>query len=298
MSGAVTHVPVLVGPVVHHLVRREEGIYIDGTVGGGGHSEAILHQLGPRGKVAGLDRDSDALVVARERLREFGDRVLLLHTSYEDLEGACHALGVSQVDGILVDLGLSSLQLDRPERGFSFLHEGRLDMRMDATTGGTVEELLARAKEETLKRILREYGEEPFAGRIARAIALRRRERPLHTTTDLARLVLETIPRRAWPRKIHPATRTFQALRIAVNAEIERLENFLGKVPDFLRPGGRFVVLSYHSLEDRLAKLAGIRWERAGVMKRVTKKPMSAGEEEIRQNPRSRSAKLRVMERQ
>ncbi len=298
MSGAVTHVPVLVGPVVHHLVRREEGIYIDGTVGGGGHSEAILHQLGPRGKVAGLDRDSDALVVARERLREFGDRVLLLHTSYEDLEGACHALGVSQVDGILVDLGLSSLQLDRPERGFSFLHEGRLDMRMDATTGGTVEELLARAKEETLKRILREYGEEPFAGRIARAIALRRRERPLHTTTDLARLVLETIPRRAWPRKIHPATRTFQALRIAVNAEIECLENFLGKVPDFLRPGGRFVVLSYHSLEDRLAKLAGIRWERAGVMKRVTKKPMSAGEEEIRQNPRSRSAKLRVMERQ
>ncbi len=292
MSGAVTHVPVLVGPVVHHLVRREEGIYIDGTVGGGGHSEAILHQLGPRGKVAGLDRDSDALVVARERLREFGDRVLLLHTSYEDLEGACHALGVSQVDGILVDLGLSSLQLDRSERGFSFLHEGRLDMRMDATTGGTVEELLARAKEETLKRILREYGEEPFAGRIARAIALRRRERPLHTTTDLARLVLETIPRRAWPRKIHPATRTFQALRIAVNAEIECLENFLGKVPDFLRPGGRFVVLSYHSLEDRLAKLAGIRWERAA------KKPMSAGEEEIRQNPRSRSAKLRVMERQ
>lgn len=297
--GNFPHTPVLVEEVIRHLLVRSEDSYIDGTVGAGGHAEEILKRLKGEGRLLGIDRDSHILSIAQDRLKGFGGRCLFLHGSYEDLEAACHALGTHQVDGILLDLGVSSFQLDCAERGFSFSpsKEAELDMRMDPTTSETAQSIINRASPREIERILRDYGEEPFAKRIARAIIEERRRRPIQTTTELASLVSRVIPRRAHPSRIHPATRTFQALRIAVNHELERLENFLEKVPPFLAPGGRLVILSYHSLEDRLVKRSFLRRRQEGSFSVLTKKPIRAGEEEIRKNPRARSVKMRVAEK-
>lgn len=294
---SVLHRPVLVNEVVRHLVIRGEGTYIDGTLGCGGHAGAILKSLQGKGRLLGIDRDEEALSVARQRLSDFGGRCLFLHGSYEDLGAACDLLGTREVDGILLDLGISSLQVDSAERGFSFSKEALLDMRMNQQERTTAADLIRQGSERDLERILKEYGEEPFASRIARAIVQRRREKTITTTTELADLVARTIPRKAWPRRIHPATRTFQALRIQVNRELEKLNHFLTKAPHFLAPGGRLTILSYHSLEDRMVKISFLQGEREGVLKRVAKKPTFSSEEECLENPRARSARLRVAEK-
>lgn len=295
------HRAVLVDEVVRHLLSRPEGVYIDGTVGAGGHAEAILKKLGEKGRLLGIDRDEEILNLAEKRLEPFRERILFHHGSYEDLEQACDLLGTRQVDGILLDLGISSFQVDSAGRGFSFAKEADLDMRMDrsdsmadAVTAG---EIVQKSSERELEKILRELGEEPFARKIAGAIVEERRLRPIETTTALAALVAKTVPRRAWPRRIHPATRTFQALRIAVNRELDRLTAFLENVPAHLAPGGRLVILSYHSLEDRIVKQSFVRREREGIFKRLTKKPIRAGEAEIAENPRARSVRMRAVEK-
>jgi 16S rRNA (cytosine1402-N4)-methyltransferase len=289
----MVHRPVLVREALDLLVTKENGVYIDGTVGAGGHAGEILKRLGAGGRLLGIDRDSDILELARERLA--GDARAVLHRgSFEDLEEALQILGVPKVDGIFVDLGVSSLQLDRAERGFSFSKDAPLDMRMDRMGGGTAAELLEEAPEKELERILKEYGEERFARRIARRIVDERRKHPVRTTAELAALVSRAVPRGAG--RIHPATRTFQALRIAVNGELDRLDAFLDRVPAALAPGGRVAVISYHSLEDRRVKRAFVEAERSGILRRLTRKPVVPSEGEIRENPRARSAKLRVAE--
>jgi 16S rRNA (cytosine1402-N4)-methyltransferase len=288
------HRPVLVREVLDLLVTKADGVYIDGTVGAGGHAGEILKRLGAGGRLLGIDRDSDILKAARDRLGADA-RVDLHHGSFDEISG-------DPVDGVLLDLGVSSLQLDRAERGFSFSKDAPLDMRMnasmDASGGQSAKDLVASASERELEKILREYGEEPFARRIAGMIIETRRRSPILTTTDLAVLVSRAVPRRAWPKKIHVATRTFQALRIAVNGEMERLERFLREAPGRLKAGGRLAVISYHSLEDRRVKQAFVEGERTGVLRRITKKPVTPSEDEIRENPRARSAKLRVAEKE
>jgi 16S rRNA (cytosine1402-N4)-methyltransferase len=280
---------------VDHLVTKRDGVYIDGTLGAGGHSEAVRRALQEGGKIIGIDRDTDALHKTKERLA--GSGILFLHGCFDDLGAACRLLGTDKVDGILLDLGISSLQVDHSERGFSFAKEARLDMRMDQTEETTAEKIIAESTRPELEKIFREYGEERFASRIAGAILAARDEKRIKTTTELAGIISRAIPRKAWPHRIHPATRSFQGLRIAVNRELQHLERLLKKAPSFLAPGGRLVVLSYHSLEDRLVKQAIVQWDREGIMKRMTKKPIYPTEAEIEENPRARSAKMRVAER-
>ena len=286
----------MVEEVVRALVTRAEELLIDGTVGAGGHAEALLSR--GSAKLVGIDRDEAVLKIATKRLEVFHEKFISLHGSYENLERACALLGSPSVDGVLLDLGLSSFQMDSAERGFSFSREAALDMRMDANDSVTAADLLQRSSQKELEKIFRDYGEESFASRIAATVVEeRRRHHQLETTTEFANLVSRVIPRKAWPRRIHPATRVFQGLRIAVNHELERLDKFLEKIPSFLSPGGRVAILSYHSLEDRRVKTAFRSLEDRGVMKRLTKKPLRPTEEEIEKNPRARSAKLRVAEK-
>jgi len=267
---------------------------IDATVGLGGHAAALLERLVPGGFLLGLDRDAEALELARGHLAPFAGHFELVHGDFRDLAGhAARHLGRG-ADGVVMDLGVSSYQLERADRGFSFLADGPLDMRMDASQGRPASELLARSGERELERILRECGEERFARRIARAIAERRGR--LRTTGDLAALVEAVVPRRE-PR-LHPATRTFQALRIAVNDELGALEAALGTLPQWLAPGGRLAVISFHSLEDRIVKQALRGFASEGVVTVVTRKPLRPTAEEVAANPRARSARLRVAERQ
>lgn len=321
------HVPVLLAETLALLEPRPGATYVDATVGGGGHAEAILERIAPGGgdgpgRLIGLDRDADALTVARERLARFGTAVVLVHANFLRLREVLAEQGIEAADGIVMDLGISSLQLEDPERGFSFKERGPLDMRMDRSQPQTAADLVNRLPEDGVRDILREYGQERWAGRIARAIV---RARPLHTTTDLAAVVERAVPRRHWPRRIHPATRTFQAVRIAVNRELDDLEQALPDVVEGLRAGGRLCVITFHSLEDHIAKHTFLclsrgypsgtgpstrKIPRAGppVMPRamprpglrvrvLTRRPVTPSEEEIRHNPRARSAKLRVVER-
>jgi 16S rRNA (cytosine1402-N4)-methyltransferase len=280
-------------------------LVVDGTLGLGGHSERLL-EAGDR--VIGIDRDPEALARARERLARFGDAFTAVQGNFRDVREILDELGVERVDGVLVDLGVSSLQLDTAERGFSFRLPGPLDMRM-GPDAESVRELLDRVDEAELRRILYEWGEERWAPKIAKAI-LAASDR-LETTTDLARVVGEAIPRGAWPKGIHPATRTFQALRIAVNDEMGALEDFLEAVPSLLAKGGRAVVISFHSLEDRAVKQAFAELAHpcrcppglpvcgcgAAEWKLLTRKVVRPDEEEIARNPRARSARLRAVER-
>ncbi len=303
------HAPVLLAEVVAALRPERGGLYVDATLGTGGHAEALL-RVSEKVRVIGIDRDPEALAVAREHLARFGDRLVTVEGRHEELASHLRALGIYRVDGVLADLGVSSLQLDRPERGFSFMREGPLDMRM-GRSGTTAAQLLGTLSEAELTRIFREWGEERMAGRIARALVEARRKAPVTTTGELRRLVLRTVGGRHERRK-DPATRVFQALRIATNRELVDLERFLDDAIERLSLGARLTVLAYHSLEDRIVKhvfarhVAGCTCppsfpvcvcSRRRVMALVTKKPIRPSLAEIRENPRARSARMRVIER-
>ncbi len=283
--------------------------YVDGTLGGGGHAQAILEASSPDGRLIGIDRDTDALAAAGERLKPWGARVTLVHGNYRDLGAALGAIGIEKVDGIVLDLGVSSFQLETGERGFSFMRDGPLDMRMDRSRGDTARDLVNGLAFEEMVRLFREYGEEREAKRIARAIERERAARPIETTGQLAGIIAGAVPARFQPRSIHPATRVFQALRIAVNDELEGLKDALASGMEALEGGGRMVVISFHSLEDRIVKKAFrdfatdcICPPRApmcacghrAVAKAVTRGALTPSEEELASNPRSRSAKLRA----
>ncbi len=292
---STVHIPVLASEVVTFLRPRPGGGYLDATVGLGGHAEAILAAAGEAAELVGLDRDAEALEQARTRLAVFGARVTLHHARYEVLDQV--VAPDARFDGILFDLGVSSFQFDEPERGFSFTREGPLDMRMDRSTGATAAELLRRLPERDLADLIYRFGEERFARRIARAIHARRHTDPIRTTTALADLVAAAVPRSQWPRHIHPATRTFQALRIAVNDELRGLSGALDAAAGRLAPGGRLAAISFHSLEDRIVKQTWRRLQAERGMRVVTRKPVGPAEAEVTANPRARSAKLRALER-
>lgn len=288
------HRPVLLQETLRALAPKGGGLFFDATIGTGGHAEALL-EASPDVRLIGVDRDREALRVAAERLRRFGDRVRLAHADFRDITRVVEEAGGDQLTGILVDLGVSSLQLDAPERGFSFRFDAPLDMRMDVESDAeTAAELLARLSEAEIARILREYGEEPRAQQIAKAIVERRRRgEPVRTTGDLAALVAE-VTRRGRAR-IHPATRTFQALRIAVNRELEGLDQFIERAVALLETMGRLVIISFHSLEDRIVKRTFRRLASEGRVELLTKRPVVPTFEEKGRNPRARSAKLRAL---
>jgi 16S rRNA (cytosine1402-N4)-methyltransferase len=309
----VTHVPVLYHETLAGLKVRPGGQYVDGTVGAGGHAAGILAASAPDGRLIGLDRDPAALAQARERLREFGDRAWLAQASYVRLAELARERGLEQADGILLDLGLSSLQLADPARGFSFSSEGPLDMRYDPAGSTTAADLVNGLAAGELAEVIARFGEEsrPASRRIAQAILA---ARPVRTTVELAEIVTGAVGRARCGRgRIHPATRTFQALRIAVNDELDQVQQALPLALDLLAPGGRLAVITFHSLEDRIVKDAFRLFARgpaydparpdfsreahrpAAVL--VTRKPIGPAEEEVARNPRSRSAKLRIVEK-
>lgn len=295
------HKPVMLDEVISFIKPGKGDIIVDGTIGAGGHSCEILKMIGPDGLLIGIDKDAEILKIAGKYLSKISDFYKLYQADYVDLDYILDKLEISKVQGILLDLGVSSLQLDSLERGFSFSKEGPLDMRMDRTKGITAEDLLKRLSEKEMADIFWRYGEEGRSRRIAKAIIQeRRRGTEIKTTTHLAKIVekaLYTPGKYQKKRKIHPATRVFQALRIAVNDELKSLEYFLNNVCEFLASGSRIVVISFHSLEDRLVKSAFRKWQDASSLKILTKKPLSPLDSEIRENVRARSAKLRAAER-
>jgi 16S rRNA (cytosine1402-N4)-methyltransferase len=289
------HEPVLTTDVVAWLAPSRGGLFVDCTVGLGGHARALLDAGASR--VIGLDRDADALALAASALAAYGDRVELVHADYRTLPAVLDARGIAHVDGALADLGMSSLQLDAPGRGFSFRRDEPLDMRMDRSSGPTAADLVNRATEQELADGIFRYGEERYSRKIARAIVETRRVRPFETTGELAAVVRRAVAARGHQR-IDPATRTFQALRIWVNRELDGLDVFLRDVSHRLRAGARFVVISFHSLEDRIVKHTFRLLDRAEALVTVlTKHPVTPGDEEVDRNPRARSAKLRAVER-
>ena len=293
--GSVEHFPVLLEETVNLLSREGEAVYVDATIGLGGHSYELLKR-NPKAYLIGIDKDPNALEVAERRLKEFEGRFSLYQADYRDIDEVLKAEGIEAADGILMDLGVSMLQLKTPERGFSFMEEAPLDMRMDPRQRLTAYDVVNRYSERELARIIREFGEERFAPRIARAIVQYRRKKPIETTRELAEIVERAVPK-GFYRRIHPATKTFQAIRIEVNRELEHLKEALLEVPNLLKVGGRVAVISFHSLEDRIVKHTFRHFEKEGLLKVLTKKPITPSEEEIRKNPPSRSAKLRAAER-
>ena len=298
----VGHAPVLLNEALEFLAPGASGTFCDATVGLGGHAKGILERSSPDGRLLGIDRDQAALTLAGARLAPFGDRVTLVHARFGSLRSILENAGFLPLDGCLVDLGVSSVQLDRAERGFSFRHSGPLDMRMDQSQGETAADFLRRADQDEIERILRDLGEERFARKIAQAIVEVRDKETLSTTGALAGLIARVVPRRE--RNKDPATRSFQALRIALNDELGEIERFLADAPACLRPGGRLVVISFHSLEDRMAKrrfraLAGREGDPSAEprLRILTKHVVTASDEECARNPRARSAKLRAVER-
>jgi 16S rRNA (cytosine1402-N4)-methyltransferase len=284
------HVPVLPAEVLHYLAPAVGQTLVDATLGAGGHARLLAEHLGPHGRLIGLDQDPRMLELARPRLQ--GLPITLVQANFEALPDVLHELGLAAVDGVLADLGVSSDQLETATRGFSFQAAGPLDMRMDPARGEAAASLLARLSERDLADLFWEYGEERFSRRIARRIVETRPRTPLETTQQLAELIRRCVPRPRGPRQtIDPATRVFQALRIAVNDELGALERFLAGLPGCIKPGGRAVLISFHSLEDRRVKNAFRDREHWQVL---TRKPVQATEEERRNNPRARSAKLRA----
>ncbi len=301
------HLPVLLQEVVTALDPRPGGCYIDGTVGGGGHALALLEASAPDGTLLGIDADPAALAATHLRFIAAGidlQRFTLHHAAFRDLGQVAHHHGLTAVDGILLDLGVSSHQFDTASRGFSFAHDGPLDMRLDPTVGTTAADLVNQLDERDLADLIYQYGEERASRRIAHQVVIRRRQEPFTRTADLANLVARTLGRPGRDRT-HPATRTFQALRIAVNAELDQLEEVLPQAVELLREGGRIAVISFHSLEDRIVKnffraesgYGGNANPRPPRLRILTKKPLEATPEELVRNPRARSAKLRVAER-
>jgi 16S rRNA (cytosine1402-N4)-methyltransferase len=302
------HTTVLLAEAVDALVTAGDGIYVDATFGRGGHSRAVLARLSPRGRLVAIDRDPEAVAAADSGATRVSDpRFSIHHTRFADMPATLAALGISQVDGVLLDLGVSSPQIDAPERGFSFRFDGPLDMRMDTTRGESAAEFLARADERHIAEVIRDYGEERFAVQVAKALVARRESgSPVRTTAELAGVVARAVKTREAGQD--PATRTFQALRIFINAELEELEQGLNAALALLAPGGRLVVISFHSLEDRIVKTFIARESRSEVDRRAPFAPERAhrlkalgrvrpGPAEVQANPRSRSAIMRVAER-
>ncbi|HEU5181755.1 MAG TPA: 16S rRNA (cytosine(1402)-N(4))-methyltransferase RsmH [Candidatus Polarisedimenticolia bacterium] len=306
----IPHRPVLLRESLDLLSVPRGGMAIDCTVGGGGHARALLEAVGPSGRVVGLDRDAESLARAAGALRDFEDRFLPIHADYRDLSRIAAERGLGRVDAILADFGFSSLQMDDPGRGFSFSADGPLDMRLDRSQGETAADLLATVDETELTRLLRQYGEEPRAPRLARAILRARSAEPIRTTRQLANIVEKTSPRTSG--RIHPATRVFQALRIAVNDELEGLERFIEEACRLLIPGGRAAFIAFHSLEDRKVKQTLVRLVphcvcppslprcvcgTPGIVDLVNRKAVRPSDAELRANPRARSARLRAARR-
>ena len=298
--------------VLSALSPRPDGVYVDGTLGGAGHAGLILQASAPTGMLIGFDRDAEAIAVATARLAPFGDRARLFRRNFSSITATLSEIGVDAIDGFVLDLGVSSHQLDREERGFSFMNDAPLDMRMDRGSGPSAADLVNTLSEAELFRIISEYGEERWAKRVASFIAKARDEKPIMTTLELVDVIKGAIPKAKWEERLHPATRTFQALRIAVNEELKSLELGLAGLLALLRKGGRGAVISFHSLEDRIVKesfrgaasgctcpkgLPGCVCGRVPQFKVVTRKPLRAGEDELAANPRSRSARLRVVEK-
>lgn len=305
------HVPVLYNEVMDALDIKADGIYVDGTLGGGGHSSGICERLSEKGTLIGVDRDTAALEAAGERLKDYVCQRVYLHTNYSDVEAIKEAAG-GKVDGILLDLGVSSFQLDTAERGFSYMHDAPMDMRMNEDDAFTAYQVVNEYSEQELARIIKEYGEEKWASRIAKFIVSERKLKPVETTGELVEIIKKAIPAAARREGPHPAKRTFQAIRIEVNAELEHLKRALDTLPDILAPGGRLAIITFHSLEDRMVKVAFDKrlnpctcpkefpvcvCGKVADVKKITRKPLVAGEKELDVNPRSRSAKLRVIEK-
>ncbi len=312
-TGAFHHVPIMVREVTDLLQPKRGGVFVDGTLGGGGHSEAILRLLPETGRLIGIDRDETALRAASERLSPFGDRFTAIHGNFFHMQSLLLQRGVTKVDGILLDLGVSSYQLDEPSRGFSYKVEAPLDMRMDQTAALTAADVVNGYPEKELIRIFRDYGEEHFSPLIARRILERRAQKPIETTTELADLIAGAIPSKfRHKEQQHPARRCFQAIRIEVNGELQGLREAVDRCIDLLNPGGRIVILTFHSLEDRIVKTAFKTAENPCVCpprspqcvcgrtpygRILTKHPLTACEEEQRENSRSACCKLRALEK-
>ena len=305
------HVSVLLEECIQGLAIKPDGIYVDGTLGGAGHSSRIAAKL-TTGRLIGIDRDNVALEAAAERLRPFEDRVTLVHANFCDMDRALQGLGIDKVDGILLDLGVSSPQLDDGQRGFSYMTDAPLDMRMNGEDTRDARQIVNTWSYEELKRILYDYGEERFAPRIAAAICRRREQAPIETTLELVDVIKSAMPASALREKQHPAKRSFQAIRIAVNDELGAVETVMKKAVPLLNPGGRLAVITFHSLEDLIVKNAMAEAAKGCTcppsfpvcvcgkkpqVRIVTRKPIVSGEEELERNPRARSAKLRICEK-
>lgn len=305
------HVPVLYNEVMEALNIRADGIYVDGTVGGAGHSSGICERLSEKGMLIAVDRDQTALSVAEERLSGYPCRKKFIHANYSDVREIASSADTG-VSGILLDLGVSSFQLDTAERGFSYMHDAPMDMRMNEDDSMTAYDVVNGYSEKDLTRIIRDYGEEKWASRIAKFIVETRREKPVETTGELVEIIKSAIPAKARRTGPHPAKRTFQAIRIEVNAELEHLRKAVEELPDILEPGGRIAIITFHSLEDRIVKSAFDKrlnpctcpkefpvcvCGKVADVKKVTRKPIEPSEDELEINPRARSAKLRVLEK-
>lgn len=311
MSNEYRHTPVLLDACMDALSVRPDGVYVDGTLGRAGHASEIARRL-VSGHLIGIDRDPEALSASAERLAPWRERVTLLHGSFADLAALLDSAGVREADGMLFDLGVSSPQLEDPARGFSYLHDAPLDMRMDPASPLSARDLVNTYSGDELRRILYEYGEERYAPAIARAIVRTRQTRPIETTVELAGVIRSAMPPRALREKQHPAKRSFQAIRIAVNGELDALEPMLRAAVARLKPGGRLAVITFHSLEDRIVKRTFREFQQGCVcpkefpvcvcgrrpeVRPVTRKPVTPDEAELQSNPRARSAKLRAVEK-
>lgn len=292
MQQTWTHIPIMVSQIAELLLRNPDGVYMDGTLGLGGHTHYFLTRLGPQSKVLGFDKDEEALAMARERVND--TRLQTFHASYAQAPEILRTVGIEQIDGLLLDLGLSSYQLDNPERGFSLLQDGPLDMRFDLSATLTAADIVNTWTLQEIMRILTDYGEERQAEKIALAILAARKQTPIQTTQQLRQIVESVVPRYG---KRHPATQTFQALRMACNSELETVAQALERLPGLLAVGARMAVLTFHSLEDRLVKNQFKTLASSGDFQLVNKHALAPDYEEVRQNHRARSAKLRVIER-
>ncbi len=301
------HITVLLEEVINMIEPKDGGRYFDGTLGGGGHAELILNRCAPTGRLAGTDLDPAVIENLEQRFETYGERFAPFNNSFMEIDKVCLMMDWDELDGIILDLGLSSMAIDTPERGFSFSKEGPLDMRFSSKAELSAAEVVNDYSEQELSRIIKAYGEERFARKIARTIV---ESRPLSTTTQLAEVVSNAIPRRFWPERIHPATRTFQAIRMEVNNELGALEEFLPKAASLLKVGGTIAIISFHSLEDRIVKQffnpkENIELRNMPIapasdkpqFKIITRKPLLPTDDELAANPRSRSAKLRVARR-
>ncbi len=306
------HVSVLLKETIEQLNIRPDGIYVDGTLGGGGHAFEVCKRLSDRGRFIGIDQDADAIVAAGERLKEFGDRVTIVRSNYCNMRMELQKLGIDRVDGILLDLGVSSYQLDTAARGFTYREDAPLDMRMDQRRKQTARDIVNGYSEAELYRVIRDYGEEKFAKNIAKHIVSAREKKPIETTGELSEIMKGAIPAKVRMNGGHPAKKTFQAIRIELNGELEVLKDTLDDMIDLLNPGGRICVITFHSLEDRIVKTIFKTNENPCTCpsnfpvcvcgnkpkgRLAVKKPIVPGEEELKENKRSKSSKLRVFER-